>query len=83
MQEDEVLFEKIYEDPTMVATISTTLTQDTAHNISVLNENILENESENLRSKDELLSLREEMKKRRKVDDNLVPLNEKIMWQEE
>ena len=33
--------------------------------------------------KDELISLREEMKKRRKVDDNLVPLKENIMDKQE
>ena len=33
MQEDEVLFEKIDEDPMTVATASTTLTEATTHNI--------------------------------------------------
>ena len=42
MQEDEVLLEKTNEDPVMVATTSTTLTQATTHNISLLNENLLE-----------------------------------------
>ena len=42
MQEDEILFEKIDEDPMIVATTSTTLTKSTTHNISILNENILE-----------------------------------------
>ena len=44
MQEDEVLFKKIDEDLMTVATTSSTLTQATAHNIFVLNENILEYE---------------------------------------
>ena len=83
MQEDEVLFERTNEDPIMVATTSTTLTHATAHNILVLNENILETESKNLKLKDELISLREEMKKRRKVDDNTIPLKENILEQQE
>ena len=44
MQEDEVLFEKTDEDPVTVAIASTTLTQATAHNITILSENILEEE---------------------------------------
>jgi hypothetical protein len=65
-----------------VATTSTTLTQDTAHNIIVLNEKILEAELENIKLKDELISLWEEMKKRRKVDDNIVLIKENIMEQQ-
>lgn len=79
MQEDEVLFEKSDEYLVTVATASATLTQVTTHNVSVLNENILDTESENQKLKDELISLREEMKKRRKVDDNLVRLRENIL----
>jgi hypothetical protein len=60
MQEDEVLFQKTDEDPMTVATSSTTLTQDIAHNLSVLNENILETESENLKLKDKLINLRKD-----------------------
>ena len=83
MQKDEVLFEKPNEHPMIVVTSSATLTQATTHNISVLNENILEVESKNLKLKDELISLWEEMKKRRKVDDNLVPLKENILEKQE
>ena len=57
MKEDEELFEETDEDPMTVATTSTTLTQATAHNIKVLNENLLEAELENLKLKDELISL--------------------------
>ena len=74
IQEDEVLFERTDEDHVKVSTTSTTITQDTTHNISMLNEKLLEVESENIKLKDELISLREEMKKRRKVDVNLIPL---------
>ena len=42
MQEDEVLFERIGEDPITLATTSTTLTHDIAHNILLLNENVTE-----------------------------------------
>ena len=45
MQENEVLFKRTDENIVTVATTSTILTQDIAHNISVLNENILEAES--------------------------------------
>ena len=81
MQEDEVLFERTNEDPIMVATTSTNLTQANAHNISVLNEKVLQVESKKQNLKDELISLREEMKKRRKVDDHLVPLKENVLDQ--
>jgi hypothetical protein len=67
MQEDEVLFEKNDEDPVIVDTTSVALTQDTAHNVTILNDKLLEIKSENLKLKDEIISLREEMKKRRKV----------------
>lgn len=83
MQEDDVLFEKTDEGPVAVATTSAALTQATTHNISVLNEKLLEVESENLKLKDELINLREEMKKRRKVDDNLIPHKENILEQQE
>jgi cell division protein FtsB len=61
------LHEKTNEDLVIVATTSTTLSQATAHNVIVLNEKLLETESENLKIKDENISLREEIKKRRMV----------------
>lgn len=45
MQEDEVLFEKIDKDHVIVATTSSSLTQATTHNITVLNEKLLETKS--------------------------------------
>lgn len=45
MQEDEVLFERTYEDPIMVAIALSSLNQATSHNISVLNERLLETKS--------------------------------------
>jgi hypothetical protein len=64
MQENEVLFKKNDEDPLTIDTTSTSLTQVTAHNITILNEILLETKLENLKLKDEIISVREEMKKR-------------------
>ena len=57
MQEDEVLFEKTNEDLVTIATTLATLTQDTTHNVIVLNEKLLETESENIKLNDEIISL--------------------------
>ena len=83
MKEDEVIFEKIDEDPVTVATASNVVTQATAHNITVLNEKLLETDSENLKLKDEIISLWEEMKKRRKMEENLILLKWSILEQQE
>ena len=83
IQEDEVLFEKIDEDPVTVATTSTTLTQYTTHNVTKLNEKLLQTKSENIKLKGEIISLREEMKKRRNVEDIMIPLKENILEQQE
>ena len=40
--EDWVLFEKIDEDPMLIATTSATLTQASVHNISILSEKLTE-----------------------------------------
>ena len=43
VQEDEVLFEKNDEDPVMIVeTTSSTLTQATAHSVTILNEKLLQ-----------------------------------------
>ena len=65
VQEDEVLFEKTDENPVTVAIASTTQTQVIAHNVTMLNETLLQAKSKNIKLKDEIISLREEMKKRR------------------
>ena len=57
VQEDEVLFEKTDEDPVTVATTSTSLTQATAHNVTMLKEKLLQAESKNIKLKDEIISL--------------------------
>ena len=41
-QEDEVLFEKIDEDPVTIKTTLAALTQAIAHNVTMLNEKILQ-----------------------------------------
>ena len=79
MHEDEVLFERTDEDPIMVTTTSITLTQATSHNILAFNEKVMEAELENQNLKDELISLRDEIMKRKKVDYHLVPLKENIL----
>ena len=80
---EKVLFEKTYEDPVIVATTSVTLTQATAYNVTILNEKLLETKYENIKLKDEIINLREEMKKRRKVEDRMIPLKENILEQQE
>ena len=69
VQEDEVLFEKTDKDLITVAKASVALSNSTIHNANMLSDKISEVESDNNRLKDEVLSLREEIKKRRKVDD--------------
>ena len=83
MQEDEVLFEKTGEDLVTIATTSASLTQTIAHNIKILNEKLLETESENLKLKDEIINLQEEMKKRRKVEDNIIFIKNNILEQQD
>ena len=63
IQEDEVMFQKTEEDLVTVATTSTTLSQATAHNVTVLNEKLSQAKTENTKLKDEIISLREKMNK--------------------
>ena len=83
IKEDEVLFEKTDEDSITVATTSTTLSQATAHNVTVLNEKLSQVESDNNNLKDEIISLREEMSKRRKVEYDMTPPKKRILEQHE
>ena len=78
VQEDEILFERTEEDPVTVATASATLSQATAHNINVLNEKLSQAETDNQKLKEEITSLKAEIHKRRKVDDETTPLRETI-----
>ena len=83
VQEDEVLFERNDEDPIIVATASVTLSQATIHNVTMLSEKLSQVESDNYKLKEEVISLREEIHKRRKVDDETTPLRATILKQHE
>jgi hypothetical protein len=74
VQEDEILFERIEEDPVTVATILATLMQATAHNINVLSEKLSQAETDNHNLKEEITNLKDEIHKGRKVDDETTPL---------
>ena len=80
VQEDEVLFET-YEDPMTVETKSTSLSHATSRNVIVLNENILQAKSDNNKLKDEIIILKEEMNKRRKVECDMTSPKESILEQ--
>ena len=56
VKEDEVMFERTYEDPMIVATTSMYLTQDTSHNVTMLNGKLLQTKSDNIKLKDEIIS---------------------------
>ena len=79
VQEDEILFERIEEDPVTVATASAALSQATIHNINVLSEKLSQAESDNCKLKEEITNLKAEVDKRRKVDDETTLLRETIM----
>ena len=81
IQEYEVLFENTDEDPVTIATTLTSLSQDTAHNVSILNEKLSQAESNNNKLKDEIINLKEEMNKRRKVECDMTPLKVSILEQ--
>jgi hypothetical protein len=83
IREDEVLFEKTDEDLIIVATASATLSQATAHNVTMLNEKLSQVESDNNKLKDEIISLKAEVSKRRKVECDTTPLQSSILEQQE
>ena len=64
-----------------VATTLATLSQTIAHNVTVLNENLSQAESNNNMLKDEIIGFKEEMDKRRKVECDMTPLKAKILEQ--
>ena len=47
----------------------------------MINENLSQAESENVKLKDEIINLREEMNKQRKVECDMTPLEENILEQ--
>jgi chromosome segregation ATPase len=77
------LFENIDEYLITVATASTTLSQDIAHNVTVLNEKLSQAKLDNNKLKDEIISLKAEMSKRRKVECDITPLKLSILEQKE
>ena len=83
VQEDEVIFERTDEDPITVATTSVALSQATVHNVTMLSEKLSQARSDNNKLKEEVISLREEIHKRRKVDDETTPLRATILNQHE
>ena len=75
------MFEKIDDDPMTIETTSTTLSQDTTHNVTMLNEKLYQVELESIKLKDEIISLNEEMKKWRKLECDMTPIKENIIEQ--
>jgi hypothetical protein len=58
IQEDEFLFEKTDEDVVTVEKTSTSLSQATTHNVTVLNENVSQAKLDNNKLEDEIISLK-------------------------
>ena len=83
VHEDEVLFERANEDPITVATASAALSQATVQNVSMLSEKLSQAKSNNYKLKEEVISLREEICKQKKVDDETTPLRASILKQHE
>lgn len=63
-QEDEVLYENTDEYSLTIATTLEALSQYISYNVTILNENISQVESDNNKLKDEIISVKEEMSKR-------------------
>ena len=83
VQEDEILFEKTDEDPIIVATTSAALSQAIAHNVTMLSEKLSQVESDKSKLQSEIISLREKVNKRRKVECETTPLRATILEQQE
>ena len=81
--EDEYLFEIIDEDIIILATTSATLSQANILNITLLNGKVTEIELAKKKIQDEIISLKIEVKKRKKVDDHLILLRESILVEQE
>ena len=83
VHEDEVLSERIEEDLVIVATASAALSQATVHNVTMLSEKLSQAESDNYKLKEEVISLREEIHKQRKVEVETTLLRATILKQHE
>ena len=77
------MFDKNDQDPIKIAIASTTLFQATSHNVIMLNEKLTQAESDNNKLKDEIISLKAEVNKRRKVECDTTSLQESILEQQE
>lgn len=83
VQEDEILFQKNDEYLITVATALVALSQATVHNITMLSENLSQVESNFNKLKVEVINLKAEIHKRRKVEDETRPLRATILDQHE
>jgi hypothetical protein len=81
IQEYEALFDKIDEDLVTVAITSTTLTHATSQNVTMLNEKLSQTKYENIKLKDEIIGLRKEMNKWRKVECDMILQKENSLEQ--
>ena len=81
VQEDEVLFKRIEEDPVTVAIASATLSQATVRNVNMLSKKLSQAESDSNKLKEEVINLKAEIHKRRKVDDETTLLRTTILDQ--
>ena len=55
------------------------MSQAIVHNVSMLSEKLSQAESNNYKLKEEVIDLKEEIHKRRKVDDETTPLRATIL----
>ena len=81
IQEDEVIIEKTEKDPIIVYTTSTTLSEATSHNATILSDKLSQAESDNDKLKNKIISLKAEVNKRRKVESDTTPLQANILEQ--
>lgn len=65
----------------IVVTASTTLSEATFHNVTLLSEKLSKAESDNDKLKNEIIHLTIEVNKRRKVESDTIPLQASILEQ--
>ena len=76
------MFEKTNKDLITVAIASTTLSQATAHNVTMLSEQLSQAESYNDKLTNEIISLKAEVNKRRKGESDTTSLQDSILKQQ-
>ena len=74
---------KTNEDPIIVATTLAALSHVIAYNVTLLSENLSQTESDNEKLKNEIISLKAKVNKRRKVESDTTPLQASILEQQE